>query len=67
MEAVEHMLKTSLNCAQDNVGQTPLHWACIRGHVTVVMTLLAPGDRMDITDSDNKLPVDLTHVSGSSQ
>jgi ankyrin repeat protein len=63
---------TSLNCvddvnAQDNDGRTPLHWACVKGHVTVVMALLSLGGRMDITDSDNQSPADLAHVSGSGQ
>ena len=63
---------TSLNCiddvnAPDNDGRTPLHWACVKGHVTVVMALPSQGGRMDITDSDNQSPADLAHMSGSGQ
>ena len=45
--------------AQDNDGQTPLHWACLYGHRDIVETLMLAGADETITDDDRQTPAQL--------
>lgn len=42
---------------QDNVGRTPLHWACIRGDYEVASLLLDEGAKVDSQDNEGKKPI----------
>ena len=48
---------------QGKEGATPLHAACITGHVGVIRALLSAGARADLLDVFGMTPQDVCHVS----
>ena len=49
---------------QDNVGRTPLHWACYFDHGDIVKTLMIAGADETITDLNWLTPVQLAKTKG---
>lgn len=47
--------------SQSTIGRTPLHLAAIRGHMTIVRTLVTKGANKNAKDSDENTP--LHHAS----
>lgn len=46
----------------DANGNTPLHWAALRGHLSVVDVLLEHGADVNIRDRMNRTPLDLAKL-----
>lgn len=53
--------------AKDSQGNTPLHWACARGHLETVRQLEAFGaGAISATNSDGDKPIDCAKANGHS-
>jgi ankyrin repeat protein len=50
--------------AQDNAGETALHWACSKGSVGCVDVLVEGGSNLSIRDSDGELASDVAKRKG---
>ena len=48
----------------DKEGLTPLSWACLKGHKSVVAFLVEKGAEVDHTDKNGRTPLDLAAFYG---
>lgn len=51
----------------DKEGLTALCWACLKGHLHCVQSLLERGSRIDHTDRNGRTPLDLAAFYGDAQ
>jgi ankyrin len=55
---------SAIDAVQPKTGMTALHWAAKQARANAVKELLAHGARRDITDKENKKPVDYARLTG---
>ncbi|XP_074647389.1 ankyrin repeat domain-containing protein 40-like [Tubulanus polymorphus] len=62
IERVQRLIQqgVSVNSKHNINGWTPLHWACKRGHQSIVSLLLMNGAERNVTNNKGELPVELT-------
>ncbi len=49
---------TVLKNQQDNLGNTILHYLCMRGNLELLLTLINTSDGMDVKNNDGETPLD---------
>jgi ankyrin repeat protein len=55
--------KLDINC-KDNVGSTPIHWACYTGSENALNFILAQNPDLNVQDKDGYTPLHLAVISG---
>ncbi len=43
--------------SENDMGQSPIHWACVNGHIAIVDILLQTGINIDVVDSKGCTPL----------
>lgn len=56
-----------LNAKEATYGGTPLHWAALRGHATIVQFLIAQGADTKIRNGDGETPLDVARRAGKKE
>ena len=51
----------------DNEGLTAMCWACLKGHINIVKSLLERGSAIDHADKNGRTPLDLAAFFGDPQ
>jgi ankyrin repeat protein len=56
---VEYLISRGASLNSENVEKnTPLHWACLNGHVEVVKKLIMAGANVSVLNSHERTPMD---------
>lgn len=67
IEAVSGMQKETHIDIRDSLGQTPLHWACLNGHLNTVKMLLGRGADKNVRSRKNLNSLDLAISAGRTE